>query len=64
MWITDTDPGFVDAASGKYQLRHDAEVFRRLPGFRPIPFDKMGPQGEDHTQRTGENHSTLKEDTR
>lgn len=64
MWITDTDPGFVDAANGKYQLRPDAEVFQRLPGFRPIPFDKMGPQGKGHTQRTGENHSTLKEDTR
>lgn len=64
MWITDIDPGFVDAASGKCQLRPDAEVFQRLPGFRPVPFEKMGPQGEDRTRRTGENHSRLKENTK
>ncbi len=46
MWITDSDPGFVDAAGGNYQLRADAEVFQRLPDFRPIPLDKMGPQGD------------------
>jgi len=41
-WVTDRDPGFVDAASGDYRLRQDAEVFRRVPGFEPIPFDRMG----------------------
>ena len=44
IWETDADPGFVDAASGNFLLRPDAEVFRRLPGFQPIPFDKIGPQ--------------------
>ncbi len=43
-WQTDADPGFVDAAKGNYQLRPDAEVFKRLPGFKPIPFDQIGPQ--------------------
>lgn len=46
MWSTDGDPGFVDVAKGNFQLRPDAEVFRRLPGFRPIPFDKIGPQAD------------------
>ena len=41
-WITDRDPGFVDAATGDFRLRSDSAVFERLPGFRPIPFEKMG----------------------
>jgi hypothetical protein len=41
-WATDTDPGFVAAARGDFRLRPDAEVFRRLPGFQPIPFERIG----------------------
>ncbi|MEW6357595.1 MAG: right-handed parallel beta-helix repeat-containing protein [Planctomycetota bacterium] len=41
-WITDRDPGFVNAAKGDFRLRPDSEVFKRLPGFQPIPFEKMG----------------------
>jgi hypothetical protein len=41
-WVTNDDPGFVGAAHGNFQLKPDADVFRRLPGFKPIPFDKMG----------------------
>ena len=41
-WVTDGDPGFVDAARGDFRLRPDAEVFTRLPGFEPIPFEQMG----------------------
>ena len=41
-WITDRDPGFVDAAQGDFRLRPDAEVFTRLPGFQPLPFAEMG----------------------
>ena len=44
IWVTDEDPGFVDAANGNYQLRPDAEVFKHLPGFKAIPFDKIGPR--------------------
>lgn len=40
--VTDRDPGFVDAAKGDFELRPDAEVFTRLPGFQPLPFAKMG----------------------
>ncbi|MEN6546490.1 MAG: right-handed parallel beta-helix repeat-containing protein [Armatimonadia bacterium] len=40
--ITDKDPGFVDAAKGNFALRPDSEVFKKLPGFEPIPFEKMG----------------------
>lgn len=41
-WITDRDPGFADAANGNFRLKADSEVFSRLPGFQPIPFEKMG----------------------
>jgi hypothetical protein len=49
IWVTDADPGFVDAAGGIYQLRPDSAVFQHLPGFVPIPFDKMGPRREQNT---------------
>jgi len=49
-WVTNEtyvtfsgDPGFVDAAAGNYGLRTDSEVYRRIPGFDAIPFEKMGP---------------------
>jgi hypothetical protein len=32
----------VDAARGNYALKSDAEVFRQIPGFKPIPFEKIG----------------------
>ncbi len=41
-WVTDRDPGFVDTAHGDFRLRPDSEVFRRLPGFKPIPFEQIG----------------------
>jgi hypothetical protein len=41
-WTTDHDPGFVDEAAGNFLLKPDAAVFQRLPGFQPIPVDKIG----------------------
>jgi len=41
-WSTTGDPGFVDLAKGDYALKPDAEVFKQIPGFEPIPFDKIG----------------------
>jgi hypothetical protein len=43
-WSTRDDPGFVDAASGSFRLRDDAEVYKRLPAFKPIPFEQIGPK--------------------
>jgi hypothetical protein len=37
----DTDPGFVDAASGNYELNPDAPVLAKIT-FAPIPFEEMG----------------------
>ena len=43
-WVTAADPGFVNAAEGNYGLKPDAAVFKNIPGFKPIPFDKIGLQ--------------------
>lgn len=41
-FITDTDPGFVDAKAMNFRLRDDSIVFQKLPGFQPIPFERIG----------------------
>jgi len=33
---------FVGMAKGDFRLKPDAQVFKDLPGFQPIPFDKIG----------------------
>jgi hypothetical protein len=43
-WVTPTDPGFVNAPAGDFTLRPDSEAFKRIPGFKPIPFEKIGLQ--------------------
>ena len=37
----DTYPGFVDEAAGDFTLRPDSRIFKEIPGFEPIPFEKM-----------------------
>ncbi len=41
-WKTNTDPGFVDPKNKNYNLKPDSEVFRKIPGFQPVPFSKIG----------------------
>ena len=38
----DSDPGFVDAGHLNFRLKPGAQVLRDLPGFKPIPFEKIG----------------------
>lgn len=45
-FVTDTDPGFVDAAAMNFQLRDDSEVFQKIPAFERIPFEDIGLQRE------------------
>jgi len=40
LWI-DGDPGFANKAAGDLTLRPDSPVFKKLPGFQPIPFAQM-----------------------
>ncbi len=37
-----TDAGFVDAENGNFELKPTSRVFREVPGFKPIPFAKIG----------------------
>ena len=39
---TDEDPGFVDYKNQDFNLKADSEVFKRIKGFKALPFDKMG----------------------
>jgi len=43
-WIMEGDPGFVDMDKQNFLLRPDSEVFKKIPDFQQIPFDKIGPQ--------------------
>ena len=40
--MTAANPGFVDVANGNYALKPDAAVFKKIPGFENIPFEKIG----------------------
>jgi hypothetical protein len=42
--LDDEDPGFVDPAAGNFRLRPDSIIRTRLPGFEPIPMDRIGLQ--------------------
>lgn len=48
------NPGFVNEASGDYTLKPDSMVFKQLPTFQPIPFDKMR-QAPKWRQQTAQN---------
>ena len=41
-FVTDEDPGFVDAEAMNFKLRDDSIVYEKIPGFQEIPFDKIG----------------------
>jgi Right handed beta helix region len=47
----DRDPGFVNFAKKDFRLKPDAKVFQDLPGFQPIPFDKMGLFTDEYRQQ-------------
>jgi hypothetical protein len=50
-WITDQDPGFVDMANHDFNLKEDAMVYNKIPGFVPIPFDKIGLREDDNREK-------------
>jgi len=43
-YSVDGDPGFVDMENMNFELKPDSEVFKQLPGFKVIPFSKIGLQ--------------------
>jgi hypothetical protein len=40
--VYDSDPGFVDSAHFDFRLNPDARIIKDLPGFKPIPVEKIG----------------------
>lgn len=46
-WVTKEDPGFIDLQKKNFKLKQDAKVFQMIPGFEPIPFEKMGLYKDD-----------------
>jgi len=50
-FVTATDPGFVDAAKENFNLRPDSDVFKKIPGFQPIPFDQIGLKTDEYRHR-------------
>jgi hypothetical protein len=43
-FVTDQDPGFVNLSSGDLNLKSDSPVFKNIPDFPKIPFEKIGLQ--------------------
>ncbi len=43
-FITDKNPGFVNMEQENFKLKENAEVYEKIPDFKPIPFDKIGIQ--------------------
>lgn len=41
-YITGEDPGFIDMQNRNFQLKNDSVVFSKIPGFKRIPFERMG----------------------
>ncbi len=41
-YVTATDPGFLNAPLGDYNLKADSKVFQEIPGFQRIPFEEIG----------------------
>ncbi len=41
-WITKEDPGFVDSDKKNFSLKKNSFVFKKIPSFKEIPFQKIG----------------------
>ncbi|MFC1738431.1 hypothetical protein ACFL1G_05190, partial [Planctomycetota bacterium] len=41
-FVTEEDPGFINASDENFILRDDSYVYDIIPGFQKIPFDKIG----------------------
>jgi len=52
-WMTNQDPGFADGDRLDFLLKPDAEVFRKIPGFQAIPFDRIGLYSDEFRKVAG-----------
>ena len=44
-WVAEEDPGFMNFETMDFSLRKDAAVYKKIPGFKQIPFDEIGLSG-------------------
>ncbi|MBN2376518.1 MAG: right-handed parallel beta-helix repeat-containing protein [Sedimentisphaerales bacterium] len=55
-FLTSDDPGFVDYSIRDFRLKKDSLVYQKIPGFKPIPFEKIGLYQDQHRSlATGNN---------
>ena len=47
---TKEDPGFADAGKMDFRLLDDSVVFKKIPGFKPIPFETIGLKKKDRAE--------------
>ena len=40
--IIKEDPGFIDMENENFMLKSSSEIFEKIQGFEPLPFEKMG----------------------
>lgn len=48
------DPGFVDREAKHFQLKDDSPVYRKIPGFERIPFERIGLFTDEYRHRLPE----------
>jgi hypothetical protein len=41
-WIAEENPGFINEEDMNFELKEDAKAFEAIPGFKAIPFSKIG----------------------
>ena len=41
-YLTKKDPGFIDPEHMNFQLKDNSIVYEKIPGFKKIPFEKIG----------------------
>ncbi len=42
--LTDVDPGLMDIEKEDFRFKPDSAIYRRVPGFEPIPVELIGPR--------------------
>ncbi len=55
-FVTDENPGFEDIDNLDMNLRKDSPVFKNIPDFEPIPFDKIGLYEDSYRNASSRNN--------
>jgi hypothetical protein len=50
----DQNPGFADISKLDFSLEEGAYIYEQLPGFEPIPFDKIGLYEDQYRKSSSE----------